>query len=196
VYPAAGSPFRGGNSLINPPFWRATINASTGHNICARHQFSLATCDGCHRGETGTNGGAGNTAFTHIDPLAPAPVPLSKFLTGGGPGLTYNVSDPQYGSSFVWKYADLQRRLQRLFDLSHCTSCMSVIFLRPQFVDQLATFGPVPADMDPGEPRTFQTGPITSLDAVGRVLQLRASFAGAAQSTQVDFVRPADALTH
>jgi hypothetical protein len=195
-YPAAGSPFRGGNSLMMPPYWRATLNPSTPHNICARHEFSLETCNGCHRGETATNGVGGNTSFTHIDPLSPAPVPLSKFLTGGGPGLTFNVSDPQYGSSTIWKYADLQRRLQRLFDLSHCTSCISVLMASSVLVDRLQAIGPVPVDIDPAEPHSFQVGPITSLDAVSKVLQLRAQLGGAAESTPADFARAAAATTH
>jgi hypothetical protein len=196
AYPTAATPFRGGNSFMNPSFWKTTLPLNS-HNACARHQFSFNTCNGCHRGETGTNGGPGNTAFTHIDPMSAPPVPLSKFLTGGGPTLTYNVNDPQYGgSTAVWKYADLQRRLQRLFDLSHCTSCISTFTQRPQFLDQVRALGPVPADIPPGEAAPFEVGPVTKLDVVGRLLQLRASFAGAPQSTQVDFVRPAEAFSH
>ncbi|HEX7838560.1 MAG TPA: hypothetical protein VF469_13890 [Kofleriaceae bacterium] len=195
AYPAAGSPFRGGNSLIAPPFWRATINPPTGHNICARHQFSLNTCNGCHFGETATTGGVGNTAFTHINPLSPTPVPLSKFLTGGGPGLTWNVADPQNGSP-IWQYADLQRRLQRLFDLSHCTSCAGIFTQRPQMIDQMVAMGPVPADIAPGDPRPFQVGSITNLSVVSQLLQLRTQFAGTAQSTQVDFLRSPGAVSH
>jgi hypothetical protein len=195
-YPVAGSPLRGGNSLIPPPFWRATLNPATPHNICARHQFSLNTCNGCHFGETATNGVGSNTSFTHIDPLSPAPVPLSKFLTGGGPGLTFNVADPQYGSSTIWKYADLQRRLQRLFDLSHCTSCVGVITARPALIQQLQALGPVPADLDPGEPHTFQTGPITSIDTVSKVLQLRLQLPAEVRSMPADFARAVVAATH
>jgi hypothetical protein len=196
-YPVAGPPFRGGNSLIPPPFWKATINPPTPHNICGRHQFSLNTCNGCHFGETATNGVGANTSFTHIDPLAPAPVPLSKFLTGGGPGLTFNVADPQYGSSTIWKYADLQRRLQRLFDLSHCTSCVGVLVAQQAAaIRQLQALGPVPADIDPGEPHSFQTGPITSLDTVAKVLQLRLQLPAEVRSVPADFARAAGAATH
>jgi hypothetical protein len=195
-YPVAGSPFRGGNSLMAPMFWKATLNPPTARNICSRRQFSLNTCNGCHRGETATNGLGGNTNFTHIDPLSPAPVPLSKFLTGGGPGLTFNVNDPQYGSSVVWSHADLHRRLQRLFDLSHCTSCVLISHHRPQLLDQLRAIGPVPADIAPGEVAPFPVGPITSLDAVNRVLQLRAQFAGDVRSMQADFAVPSDVFSH
>jgi len=197
AYPTAATPFRGGNSFMTPSFWKATLNLPTPHNVCARHQLSFNACNGCHLGETGTTGGPGNTAFTHVDPLSAPPVPLSKFLTGGGPTLTYNVNDPQYGgSTAVWKYADLQRRLQRLFDLSHCTSCISIFTQRPQFLDQIRALGPVPADINPGEAHPFEVGPVTKLDVVGRLLQLRASFAGAPQSTRVDFVRPAETASH
>ena len=150
---------------------------------------------GCHFGETATNGVGGNTSFTHIDPLSPAPVPLSKFLTGGGPGLTFNVADPQYGAP-IWKYADLQRRLQRLFDLSHCTSCIDVITARPTLIQQLQALGPVPADLDPSEPHTFQTGPITSIDTVSKVLQLRLQLPAEVRSVPADFARAVVSATH
>ncbi|HEX8115495.1 MAG TPA: hypothetical protein VF516_47535, partial [Kofleriaceae bacterium] len=188
-WPVAGSPFRGGNSLVPPPFWMATLNPATPHNICARHQFSLNTCNGCHRGDTGTS-------FTHINPLSPPPAPLSNFLTGGGPGLTFNVADPQYGASTIWKYADLQRRLQRLFDLSHCTSCIGVITAKPALIPQLQALGPVPADLDPSEPHTFETGPITSLDTVSKILQLRLQLPAGVQDMPADFARAAVAATH
>jgi hypothetical protein len=187
-YPVAGQPFRGGNSLVPPPFWRATLIPATSHNVCARHQFSLNTCNGCHRGDT-------STSFTHINPLSPAPVPLSNFLTGGGPGLTFNVPDPQFGAP-AWQYADLQRRLQRLFDISHCTSCLSVFTTKPAVIQQLQAIGPVPADIDPSEPHTFPTGPITSLDTVSRVLQLRAQLPADVRSLPADFARAVVAATH
>jgi hypothetical protein len=71
---------RGGNALIPPGHWRAsTITAaSPAANICGRHQFSLNNCSGCHFNDTGTNGLAGTTSFTHIDPLSPIPVRLSN----------------------------------------------------------------------------------------------------------------------
>jgi hypothetical protein len=188
AWPVPGQPLRGGNSLVPPPFWMTTLIPATQHNICARHQFSLNTCNGCHRGDTGT-------PFTHINPLAPAPVPLSNFLTGGGPGSSFGVPDPQFGAP-VWQYADLQRRLQRLFDISHCTSCLGVIVLKQTMMQQLQAMGPVPADMDPSEPHTFQTGPITTLDAVSRVLQLRAQFPADVRSLPADFARAVVPGTH
>jgi hypothetical protein len=63
---------------------------------------------------------------TSSDPLSPIAVRLSKFLTGGGPGLVFNVNDTQLGTP-AWPFAaDLARRFQRLFDLSHCTSCATI----------------------------------------------------------------------
>lgn len=85
-YPA-GSPFLGGNAFsgdVSGPghFWNAPGIA----NLEARHRFSLATCDGCHRPET-------RTSFTHIRPRAfGAESVLSDFLTGAGMPKTDPVS--------------------------------------------------------------------------------------------------------
>jgi hypothetical protein len=50
--------------------------------------------------------------------------------------------------------------------------------------------------MDPSEPHTFQTGPITTLDAVSRVLQLRAQFPADVRSLPADFARAVVPGTH
>lgn len=58
-----------------------------------RFKFASATCNGCHSGETGTNGSIGtgssvpSTSFVHIDPVnsdpaVPGQAKLSGFLTG------------------------------------------------------------------------------------------------------------------
>jgi hypothetical protein len=188
-----GAPFRGGNSLMPPSFWK--IASAGSHDMCARHQFSLNTCNGCHRGETGTNGLSGNTAFTHIDPLSPVPVTMSKFLTGGGLAMTYNVTDPQFGAPTVWRYADLQRRLQRLYELSHCTSCMQISTQSPAVIDRMRAFGPIPVDVAPGEV-PFEVGPVTQLDTVAKLLDLRTAFSNPPTSTQVDFAVAAEAFSH
>lgn len=69
----------GSRAPIPPNFWSAP---GIGSNQ-ARHQFSLNTCNGCHRQETGTN-------FTHIGWSAPigSPASLSGFMTG------ITISDP------------------------------------------------------------------------------------------------------
>lgn len=85
-YPA-GTPFLGGNALsggISGPghFW----NAPGILNLEARHRFSFATCDGCHRPETRTD-------FTHIRPRSfGAESHLSDFLTGANMPKTDPVS--------------------------------------------------------------------------------------------------------
>jgi hypothetical protein len=190
-----GLPFRGGNSLVGPGHWLANTVPATQVGICARHQFSLNTCDGCHHDDSGTNGLGGSTNFTHIAPLSSIPVTLSKFLTGGGPGLVFNVNDTQFGAP-AWPFADLERRFQRLFDLSHCTSCLTIRPMTPAFIDQLQALGPVPADVDPSTQPTLRIGPITDLGTVQKVLDLRASSADKARSEPADFIRPVEAFSH
>jgi hypothetical protein len=190
-YLFAGGPFRGGNTLIGAGHWNTSSVSvfSPPLNICARHQFSLNTCGGCHHDDSGTNGFAGSTNFTHVDPLSPIPVTLSKFLTGGGPGLAFNVPDPQLGAPIVWQFADLERRFQRLFDISHCTSCLIVIRTQPKFIDEIATFTPIPGDPQPDERFQFKLGPIKDINVVARILELRGKFGGEPVDHQVDFLR-------
>jgi hypothetical protein len=186
-----GVPLRGGNSLIPPGHWRANsiTGASPPANICARHQFSLNTCDGCHKDDTATN-------FTHIDPLSPIPVTLSRFLTGGGPGLTFNVPDTQLGAP-AWPFADLERRFQRLFTLSHCTSCIGIFPLTPRIIDLFIDLvRMVPVDVDPGDPPPFEVGPITDIGVVQKLLDLRTSVAGNPTEQPVDLIRQVDASPH
>lgn len=67
-----GGPFRGANPLVPfPGFHWDEATLLTG----PRHDVSLATCNGCHGGETGT-------PFVHIDPVTPIPAALSPFMTG------------------------------------------------------------------------------------------------------------------
>jgi hypothetical protein len=189
-YVFGGMQFRGGNSLIGPGHWNANsiTAASPAANICARHQFSLNTCGGCHHDDSGTNGLGGSTNFTHIDPVSSPPVTLSKFLTGGGPGLVFNVNDTQLGAP-TWQFADLERRFQRLFELSHCTSCTSLVALNPGIIDEIQRVGPVPIDPGPLASFPFKVGPITDLAVVQQILDLRARFAGARHQEQVDVIR-------
>jgi hypothetical protein len=191
-------PFRGGNALIGPGHWNSsTVSlASPAENICARHQFSLNTCGGCHHDDSGTNGLAGSTNFTHIDPLSSIPVTLSKFLTGGGPNMVFNVADTQLVGGPVWQFADLDRRLQRLFDLSHCTACTRIAAMDPRFLDQIQELGPVPIDPGPMNPFSFRVGPITDPGVVQKLLDLRPQFAGASTEEPVDFIRPVQTFAH
>jgi len=188
-----GAPFRGGNAFIPPGHWLANSISSTApaENICARHQFSLNTCSGCHQNDTCTNGTNGNTSFTHIDPLSSIPVRLSNFLTGGGPGQTFNVTDTQFGFGIVWSFADLQRRWERLWQLSHCTSCGLFFPLDPRFPLEVAQLGPVPIDPGPdlGDQFPFKIGPITDLSVVARLLELRKELAGKPTEQPIDVIR-------
>jgi len=189
-------PFRGGNAFIGPGHWRANnVNAgSPAAQICARHQFSLNTCGGCHHDDSGTNGPP-STNFTHIDVFSSPPVTLSKFLTGGGPGLVFNVPDTQLGAP-IWPFADLERRFQRLFDLAHCTSCTRVFAVKVDFLTQIQQLGPVPIDPGPENTFPFETGPITDLGTVQKLLDLRPQFAGVVRDEPVDFVRAIDSSPH
>ena len=195
-FSVSGTPFRGGNALVAPPdFWRANSAPSTPEGICARHQFSLNTCHGCHRGDSGTTGLGGSTSFVHADPASSIPVTLSKFLTGGGPGLTFNVNDTQFPGMATWKFADLDRRLHRLFDLSHCTSCISIIGSTPKLIDVLSTIGPIPADIDPRDRPDLKSGPITDIATMQKALSIRAQVAGRARSEPADVLRTIQTLS-
>ncbi|HET7505405.1 MAG TPA: hypothetical protein VFK02_30505, partial [Kofleriaceae bacterium] len=199
-YSFGGLAFRGGNALVGPPgginFWRANSVPVTPEGICARHTFSLNTCHGCHHNDSGTNGGL-STNFVHIDPLSSIPVTMSKFLTGGGPGSTFNVNDTQFAPPTApqWQFADLERRFQRLFDLSHCTSCLIVFPPLPIFIDRLAEIGPVPVDIDPRTNPEIRVGPITDLDTVRKVIDIRNASVGDPISHTADFLRQAQDIS-
>jgi hypothetical protein len=107
----------------------------------------------------------------------------------------FNVPDTQLGAP-IWPFADLERRFQRLFDLSHCTTCTRLITTRVALLDQIQQFGPLPIDPDPDTTFPFRAGPITDLDTVRRILDLRPQFAGTTRSEPADFIRPATAFSH
>jgi hypothetical protein len=190
-----GFAFRGGNSLVGPGHWLANTVPATPVGICARHQFSLNTCNGCHHDDSGTNGLGGSTNFTHIAPLSSIPVTLSKFLTGGGPGLVFNVNDTQLGAP-AWPFADLERRFQRLFDLSHCTSCITVRPMVATFINQIQQLGPVPVDGNPSDQPTLRIGPVSDLATVQKIIDLRATNADLARSEPADFIRAVETFSH
>jgi len=193
----AGVPFLGGNTLIGAGHWNTTTVSLASSAIlrCARHLFSLNTCGGCHRDESGTNGLGGSTSFTHITAASPIPVGLSKFLTGGGPGLLFNVADPQLGAP-TWQFADLERRFQRLFDLSHCTSCVTRFTFGSDLVTEMdRNIGMVPVDPRPGEVFPVKTGPITELAAMQKVMDMRGGFMKGPIDDTVDAVRAVQAIS-
>jgi hypothetical protein len=194
-----GAPFRGGNALIGVNFWKANSAPATPDGICARHAFSLTTCQGCHHNDSGTNGLGGSTNFVHIDPLSTIPVTLSKFLTGGGIGSTFGVNDTQFATPVPapqWQFADLQRRFDRLFDISHCTACTKAHPVRVDFVERAQAFGPIPIDVDPKQLPGLRIGPVTDLATVSKLLELRVATSGALRSEPVDFVRTPAAMAH
>jgi len=189
-----GKPFRGGNALEGPAFgidlWKANSVPALPSGICARHQFSLNTCHGCHRADTGTDGTTTSTRFVHVEPTSSIPVTLSKFLTGGGPGLMFNVTDTQFGAATPqWPFMDLHRRLVRLFEIASCTSCIAIIPMKPALIDVMKTIGPIPVDIDPKSRPDLKIGPITDLATTQRVYDLRSSVAGTARNEPVDVLR-------
>jgi hypothetical protein len=195
-YSISGAPFLGGNALIPPASWRANsvTAASPAANICARHQFSLNTCSGCHHDDTATNGGT-STNFTQIDVMSSPPVTLSKFLTGLSPTVLFGVNDTQLGSSLVWNFGDLNRRFGKLIHIADCTSCARIVHLDPRILQFIQQLGPVP--IDPGVDVTFpfKTGPITSLDTVQKILDMRPKFTGAPVDQAVDFIHGVSRLS-
>lgn len=113
----SGTPFLGGSALT--PFGLFWNGPAAINNLEARHLFSLATCNGCHAGET-------NTVFTHVKPRPPgAPAALSDFLTGLNQP-TPNPVPPPADHTFN----DLGRRAQDLDALVN-SGCVFRLFDRP-----------------------------------------------------------------
>jgi len=103
-----GQHFRGG--AIDPGAGFAWNPAGV-VNLDARHEFSKATCNGCHTSETGTD-------FVHISTRAPGTVSqLSDFLTG----LNMPKSDPV--STVDRTFHELLDRQQKL-DATANMSCL------------------------------------------------------------------------
>lgn len=143
--------FRGGNALVEPsPVWRANVNGSDA-DVCGRHQFSLQTCQGCHRCDTATS-------FTHVDPTSGIPAQLSGFLTG------ITVPDTQFGTP-SWHFADLARRFEDLYDLA-CASCTVVPTVVPGLLEDLKL---VPFDPPPGFDPPFDIGPVLDIALVDQI---------------------------
>jgi hypothetical protein len=146
-----GLDFRGGNALVDPPgFWEANVGARDA-DVCGRHQFSLNTCQGCHRCDTATS-------FTHVDPTSGIPARLSGFLLG------VTVPDTQFGAP-SWHFADLARRFEDLYDLA-CASCV----IAPVFIPEVLTrLERVPFDPPPEFDPPFKIGPVTDLAVVNEI---------------------------
>ncbi|WP_244238127.1 hypothetical protein [Corallococcus terminator] len=198
-----GRPMRGANSLVAPPTHWAARGApvSDATEVCARKEFSLNTCNGCHFQDTGTNdfSGVNNTAFTHISPTSGIPARLSKFLTGGGPGFMYSVPDAQFGASVAsWSFADLQRRHEQLYELATCSSCGRFLGVDEGFLVRMeALAGAVPLDVSPGaEPPPFKVGAIHDVAMVTRLLELRPGFKQESWDAPLSFLKPPQVFVH
>ena len=189
-YAFAGATFKGGNSLVAPTHWEAfSANPASNLDKCARHQFSLNTCNGCHFADT-------STPFTHVSTTG-IPVTLSNFLTGGGPGLSFGVPDTQFGSP-TWRFADLERRWKRLYDVAFCVQCTRISRLDPAILDRIQEIARVvPIDpIGPIEDPRFQVGPIRDVEQMKQIFEMRSEFAGELDEQLVDFIRPADTFAH
>ncbi len=185
----AGDDFKGGNSLAGPPSsWTAAIGSSS-QEICARHEFSLNTCNGCHLDDTATN-------FFHVDPTQ-MPALLSDFLTGGGG--VFNVPDTQVGPSVMWSFADLDRRFNRLYDIA-CTQCVGTFSLSPSAVSNIAAVaGAVPLDVEPGVELPFAVGPVLDVGVVAELMAMRAGMVNPEAVVDADaaqLVRPVETFVH
>lgn len=184
-----GDDFRGGNSFTDPPpFWGATIGPSD-QETCARHEFSLNTCNGCHFADTATG-------FFHVDPTQ-MPAILSEFLTGGFNGI-HTVPDTQV-SGVSWDFADLDRRFNRLYDVA-CTECLDTFSLVPSAFGSLAEIaGVVPLDVPDGSGLEFEIGPVVDLAAVDEFLNMRADLVDPDHAIDADaseLVRPIQTFVH
>lgn len=202
-YRFKGRPFLGGNSRVAPPtHWAArSASATDASDVCARKEFSLNTCNGCHFKDTGTNdfSGVNSTAFTHISPTSGLPAKLSKFLTGGGPGFMFSVPDAQFGAAVAsWPFADLQRRHEQLYDLATCATCGRFQGLDAGFLTRMeALAGAVPLDVSPGaESPPFRVGPIHDVEMVTRLLEVRAGFKQDSWDAPLSFLRPPEVFVH
>ncbi|NVB37004.1 hypothetical protein G6O69_04125 [Pseudenhygromyxa sp. WMMC2535] len=190
------TPFRGGNAFTSntgPEYWEvSTMDPSINREACARHEFSVNTCNGCHYGDTATE-------FFHIDPTV-SPASLSDFMTGGGSGSIFPVSDPQFGGSIPdWTYADLHRRFERLYGIA-CALCSDVIEIDPEvLLEGFLEFGGVPVDLTPDTGLDIPIGPILEFDVAMQVLELRTDLVNPdlAVSTDVtNFSRPPQRFVH
>jgi hypothetical protein len=148
-----GNNFLGGNSIVpDPPpqvvhHWNGPgLNLNDPLTNKARHLVSLAACNGCHRGETGTQ-------FVHIDPsnsitgsTAALPAALSGFLTG------INWGDPANGGNPVRTFDDLARREKDIKNAAGM-SCAGFPFVNVAHVQaSLQATGRLPADLFAGLP--------------------------------------------
>ncbi|MCY1019656.1 hypothetical protein [Pyxidicoccus sp. MSG2] len=196
-----GNFFLGGSALVNPPtHWEAFgVNPGDAQEVCARKEFSGNTCNGCHRGDTALDGTNGNNNFTHISPTSGIPATPSKFLTGGGVNFMFSVPDTQFGAGLTsWPFADLLRRHQRLYDIATCTTCSPFFAFDVAFLARMEQVaGVVPFDgLASTEKPTFKIGPISDMEKVQQLLELRSEFAKEPRDLPLSFLRPPEVFVH
>jgi len=193
--------FLGASSHIPANRWIVSgISNTSAQQVCARKELSVNTCNGCHFGDTATNGAGGNLSFTHISPTSGIPARTSKFLTGGGAGFMFGVPDQQFGAGVAtWTFADLERRYQRLYDIATCSTCTLRFSLNPAILAQIQRLeGVVPFEpaIATGGTSPFKVGPITRVETVRQILEMRPQFKGELKDEPVDFLRPAETFVH
>lgn len=134
------TPFRGPRpEMPNASFYWVAPNldyaASGGNNArnWGRYRASIASCNGCHAGETGTS-------FAHLNPLTSE---LSGFLTG------ITVADPA-NSTPQRGFSDLKRRFQDIHALANTLCLQAPPIDVVQVRDSLAQTGKLPKYPFPG----------------------------------------------
>lgn len=186
---------RGGNSFTAAPtHWKASVSSSDADEACARHQFSLNTCNGCHFDDAGAT-------FFHIDPTVD-PAQLSDFMTGGaGVGsVLFSVPDSQFpGTVPDWTFNDLHRRFERLYAIA-CTACGGISVLSPSIVPAIIQIaGVAPIDSSAGSEPPGPVGPILELDQVAAIADAVTELSDPDQLDDVELgamVRPAELRSH
>ncbi len=190
-----GDEFRGGNSFTaSPTHWRVdAVDPADLREVCAREQFSLNTCNGCHFSDT-------DTFFFHVNPTT-SPAALSGFMTGGGTTGTdkLTVTDAQFNNVFAMEFQDLHRRFERLYDVA-CAQCGISIGVSPDIFEVMIDIvGVVPVDIVGGIKPPFQVGPIHDLDVVKELVHHRHELVNKDTKQDVELgklVRPAQVFVH
>lgn len=191
-----GDELRGGDSFTaDPTRWRVdAANPGDLRDVCAREQFSLNTCNGCHFSDT-------DTFFFHVDPQA-APASLSNFMTGGSLGV-WSVPDQQWPGLYDMQFNDLDRRHNRLYEIA-CAQCGKVFDVSGEIIGVfMQQVGVVPIDpigpLGPnGKELPFKIGPVLGLKQVSALLSATAGLTEpSAQELELGkLVRPRETFSH
>lgn len=184
--------FRGGDSFTASPTHWEVIGADPTdlRDVCAREQFSVNTCNGCHFSDT-------STGFFHVDPTS-APAFLSNFMTGGGG--VWTVPDQQFPLDYQMEFRDLDRRHNRLYEIA-CAQCGKVpdtgvgifdIFMEKVGVVPIDPIGPISI-----KPK-FTIGPVLGIKAVNTLFNATIELTKASQQDLElgKLVRPRETSVH